>query len=300
MIGVHSALLFVSILYGISYVLIKDLLVTVPPGAWATLRVILSTVIFTLINWRVVKNEKWTMFHLKWFAILGFFGIVLNQVCFIEGLARTTAIHSAIINSTIPAMTLIFGVMLGTERWTPAKLAGVILSLIGILILVEAEKFQIQKETFVGDMLSIVNSASFSLYFALSAKVRGQINARIMTIGMFAVGVLGIGIYGGISMVEFPWVQLQASHWYTIAYLIVGTTILTYLLNNWALARAEGSLVAIYINVQPLIAAMMSHYMGREELTTRKVLAGLLVASGILILGLLPLLRKLLLRRSRA
>jgi len=45
-------------------------------------------------------------------ALYALFGVVINQSCFVEGLSRTTPIHSSIINTTIPVGTLTFAVLL--------------------------------------------------------------------------------------------------------------------------------------------------------------------------------------------
>ena len=46
------------------------------------------------------------------------------------------------------------------------------------------------------------------------------------------------------------------------AYTILGATVLTYVLNTWALRHTHSSNVALYINVQPLVAASLNCAMG--------------------------------------
>ena len=49
-------------------------------------------------------------------GIASFFGVVLNQVLFTEGIARTTPEHSAVINAGIPTWTMLVAVCAGQER----------------------------------------------------------------------------------------------------------------------------------------------------------------------------------------
>jgi drug/metabolite transporter (DMT)-like permease len=46
--------------------------------------------------------------------------------------------------------------------------------------------------------------------------------------------------------------------WIWLAFVVVFPTAGAYLLNNWALARADASVVALFIYLQPLIAALLA------------------------------------------
>ena len=56
------------------------------------------------------------------FAALALVGVVLNQVLFLLGVARTTAVHANILITMIPVFTLAVALVLGRERisarWT--------------------------------------------------------------------------------------------------------------------------------------------------------------------------------------
>jgi drug/metabolite transporter (DMT)-like permease len=67
-----------------------------------------------------------------------------------------------------------------------------------------------------------------------------------------------------------------------VVFIVIGPTILTYLLNVWALKRATPTVVAVYIYLQPLFTAAIAPLVLRGEgLTTRAALAGLLIFSGL-------------------
>jgi drug/metabolite transporter (DMT)-like permease len=65
-------------------------------------------------------------------------------------------------------------------------------------------------------------------------------------------------------------------------YIVVFPTILTYLLNLWALRRASSNLVAVYIYLQPLFAALVAPLvLPGESVTPRAALAGLAIFAGL-------------------
>ena len=76
--------------------------------------------------------------------------------------------------------------------------------------------------------------------------------------------------------------QTSGTVWLWVAYIVVFPTILTYLLNLWALKRVSSNLVAVYIYLQPLFAAAVAPLVLKgEHLTARATVAGLAIFSGL-------------------
>jgi drug/metabolite transporter (DMT)-like permease len=76
--------------------------------------------------------------------------------------------------------------------------------------------------------------------------------------------------------------SISGSVWLWVAYIVVFPTILTYLLNIWALKRVSSNLVAVFIYLQPLFAAAVAPlFLSGEELTSRAALAGLAIFAGL-------------------
>jgi drug/metabolite transporter (DMT)-like permease len=64
-------------------------------------------------------------------------------------------------------------------------------------------------------------------------------------------------------------------------YAVIPATVFTYCLNTWALRHTSGSQVALYINVQPLVAAAVNMATGAELPGSRFFGALALVAFGL-------------------
>src|SRR5262249_20570374 len=112
---VGAALVAVQLFFGVHYFTAKLALGYVPARAWATLRIVGAAV--ALAAWQLARRKgRPARGDLPRLALYAFFGIVLNQVLFAEGLARTTPSHSAILNSLIPVMTLGIAILAGKER----------------------------------------------------------------------------------------------------------------------------------------------------------------------------------------
>src|SRR3954447_9649717 len=94
-------------------------------------------------------------------AVHAFFGIFLNQLLFIAGLARTTATNAVVIGATIPVFTVGVAVVLRRERATRAKLLGLAVAFAGALVIVGGARFDAGGRLFLGNLLIMLNSLSF-------------------------------------------------------------------------------------------------------------------------------------------
>jgi len=58
-------------------------------------------------------------------------------------------------------------------------------------------------------------------------------------------------------------------------------TALGYLLWNWALERVEAPRLAVFVNIQPLVGALLGVLVLHETLTVYTVAGGLLILLGV-------------------
>ena len=66
-----------------------------------------------------------------------------------------------------------------------------------------------------------------------------------------------------------------------MAFVIVGTTFMTYLLNVYALKTLKASTIGAFIYLQPLIATIFAIIMGADRLTTIRIIAAVLIFTGV-------------------
>jgi drug/metabolite transporter (DMT)-like permease len=119
----YSLLFLMLLIWSLNYVIGKVALCEFPPLLLAALRTTISGVfILPFFLW----NHRGNMRQWKWceFAsllALGFFGVVLNQIFFVAGLAWTSVAHAAIVITLMPILVLLFAAYLGQERITRAN-----------------------------------------------------------------------------------------------------------------------------------------------------------------------------------
>lgn len=280
----HLAVLFVSLIYGANYTIAKDVMSEnhLQPVGFVWLRVSFALLVFWLLHHFLIK-EKIERKDLGLLALCGVFGVAINQTFFFAGLNFTTPINASLIMTTNPILVLLIAAAIGQERITLPKFIGIVLGMSGaILIITNGRGIVFTGDQALGNLLVLTNATSYGIYLILVKKLMVKYKALTVVKWVFFFGLLYITPVGLPQLFDVNWSGFPTGIWLSIAYVLIFTTILAYLLNAYALNTLQSTTVSIYIFLQPLFAAMVALSLGKESLTLIKVIAGVLILSGIL------------------
>ncbi len=210
-------------------------------------------------------------------------GLVFNQWLFVKGLSLTTAINSTLIGTSIPVATLLVGMILGTDRATWRRLAGIVLAGAGVLVLVGPKGAGFSAATRAGDLMIVANSLCYGAYIAVSKDLVRRYSALNVIAWIFIVGSVAAVPAGLVSLRQVPLSSISWSVWLAVGYIIILPTAGAYFLNAWALARVSPSTVAVYIYLQPLIAFALAPLILGEAIGWRAIVSSLLIFAGVLV-----------------
>ena len=272
-----------SAIYGVNHTIAKGLMpLYIEPFGFIFLRVTGAALLFWIISLFTPKEKIATS---DWPRIIGcaIFGMVLNMLFFFKGLSLSTPINSSVIITLSPVMVLILASILIKERITLLKTIGIIIGMAGALVLVifsKGENFNAPNIP-LGNVLFIVNAFSYGLYLILVKPLTKKYHAITLMKWLFLIAIfinLPITI-GEFTSVE--WSSLPFDAIWKMAFVVVGTTFMTYLLNIYALKQLSASTISSFIYLQPLIAISFAISVGADKLTLVKVIAAALVFIGV-------------------
>ncbi len=277
---VHLALAAVSVIFGSNYVVAKVVMDDVPPMALFAVRTAGASLCLYLLH-RIWIHESLQRRDLLPVAVYSFFGVVVNQILFLWGLERTTPTNAAILVCTIPAFTYGWAVLLRREPAVRIRLIGLAIAFLGVGYLIGIEEFDLSSELVQGNLFIVINSSSFGLYLVLTKPLVSRYRNPVTVLRWtFAFAMLAIPFsIPALSRLQAP--AFSPTILVAIGFMILFPTVLTYLLNNWALQRADASLVAVYIYLQPIVAASLSIAFLGEQLTLRMLPAVVAVFLGV-------------------
>jgi drug/metabolite transporter (DMT)-like permease len=297
---VHGVLILVSVLFGINFVAMKRILAAMPATDWAMVRVGMATLILVPLALSLAKVRKLPARRVMlWLLPAAILGVGANQLLFVMGLQKTTPAHSAVITATIPILTLLAAVAARQERLTRRGLLGIGLATLGALILLRADDLlrhgfaEADSAMIVGDLLTVANATGYAIYLVMMRRIGREVEAPIATAICFCYSTLFVLPFGtGAFRESSAEILLRADILPWAIYAIVGSTVLPYLLNVWALRHTHSSQVAVYISIQPVVATVLSILLGAPAPDARFYLAASLVLSGLFLQALLPKARR--------
>jgi drug/metabolite transporter (DMT)-like permease len=284
-------LLGVQILFGLHYLAGKTIVQTIPPRPWALIRASsagLLLLFFLLARRTPLPRGPGTF---RRFLGLGLIGVAINQWLFVEGLSRTTPGHSALINTSMPVLVVLIALVMGRERPTPVRLAGIAITMAGVLWLVAPGHLDWHAGEFRGDLLTTLNSLSYSLFLVVSKPVFEREKTLPAAALLLLCGALWLVPVGAPGLLTLDFGAIGARTWLLGAFIVLGPTVGAYALNTYALKRLDSSVVAFFIFLQPLIATTLSIARGYEKPTLRLFIAAAIVFTGVLVALRAPAVR---------
>ncbi len=279
---VHATLIAVQVAFATLSVVGRIVLRDVPPMAFAMIRLVGAGLAFALVSPRTFTRGAMPArdrLAIAGCAALGIFG---NQVLFLSGLARTTATNATVLVATIPVFTALASMLLRREPPRPRVLIGIGIAFGGIVYLVGLDAIDLGGAHLVGDLLVTLNAVAYSFYLVLVRDYTGKHGGLpVVTWGFFCGALFSLPL--GVPQLATAASAVPAETWGWVLYVVAIPTIFTYLANAWALRFATSSTVAIWIFIQPTIAALLAwRYLG-EEPSARLFVAALVIVTGITI-----------------
>ena len=277
------AALGATTIYGINHTIAKGVMPTyVKPFGFIFLRLFGASLLFWGISFFGPKEK---LERRDWGRLLvcAFFGMGINMLSFFKGLDLSTPINSAVLITITPILVVILSALFIKEKITLRRGMGVFLGLIGALalILFGAEIRQDATNIPLGNLLFIVNATSYGLYLILVKKLLEKYHPFTLMKWMFGIGFFITLPITYSEFTEIQWSHLPIEAIGAIAFVIIGTTFLTYLFNVFALTQLKASTVGVFMYLQPLIGIIFAIVAGKDHLTLVKFFAIVLVLIGV-------------------
>jgi drug/metabolite transporter (DMT)-like permease len=278
-VAVHLGLAVVQLLFGLWPVAGTAVMQELSPAALIGFRLAAGAPLLALFAGLFAERLPPPK-ELAWLALLAALGVSANQLLYAEGLHRAGPVNAAITILLIPPLTLVAALSFAGERPARARIVGVLVALGGAAILLRAERLDLADEKTLGNLMLVANSTVYALYIVLARPVIARLGALRTTAWVFVLGAIEALPLTGAAMAEAEWTRLPGWTWASLAFIVAGPTIGTYLLNAWALARAPSSLVGAYVYLQPVIATLAAWAILAIAPTSRA-----LVAAGVIVFG---------------
>lgn len=277
-------------IYGVNHTVAKALMPDyVGPFGLIFMRVFGAAILFWLIS-IFVKNQRIERKDFPRIFGSAVFGMVINMLLFFKGLSYSTPINSSVIVTISPIIVFVLSAFLIREKITWLKAIGAIVGLCGALLLVLFGK-QISYNAPnipLGNAFILVNATSYGIYLIMVRPLTKKYSAITLMKYLFLVAtIINLPICYS-EFVQVEWQSLPFDAYWRIAFVVLGTTFLTYLLNIYALKEISASTLGVFVYLQPVIAISYAIFAGVDQLNFLKILAAILVFLGVFMVSKNP------------
>jgi drug/metabolite transporter (DMT)-like permease len=281
-------LILCMIIWGTHYSIAKAALEVLPPFLFNALR--FSAGMAALYAVMKVSGESCALKRsaIPRLIFTSFLLHVIYQAFFINGLRYTTVANSVLINTIAPIGVVLVDVVLRRERGGWRLFSGMALAIGGVLTVVlsrYAGQIEIGNQmTLLGDVLTLIGIV---VWVAMTLSLRELMAGNPVMSVSFWLLVCGAILDTFIAIpdaLSFDWSLLTSEIGLAVLYsgmvaIAIGGTIF-----NLALKRIGASRTAIFVNLQPIVAAFVAIIFLGEPFTLWLVLG-----IGLVIIGMLRL-----------
>ena len=285
----HLACFIAYAIFGINIIVCKDLTSSrlISPVALFCIRSLGAGALFWMISCFLSKEkvEKKDYGKIMAASLLGFF---LTQMTFLIAIPDITPMDCSIVSSLSPIYTMFIAAYALKEPITLRKAGGVAISFLGIIYLIMNSVTSTGgavETSLTGILLMIANSLCFSLYLGLFKPVISKYSVITFMKWIFLFASAFSLPLAGRELFTFDYSQLSGIYLWELGFLIVCSTFITYFLIPLGQKRIRPTLVSMYSYIQPIIAILISIYVGMDSLSWQKVLAAMMVFGGVVLVN---------------
>jgi drug/metabolite transporter (DMT)-like permease len=270
-------------IYGLNHTIMKVIMPDyIGPYGLVLLRVISASILFGVLGLFYPTEKIDKQDYLRILTATAF-GMCLNMVFFIKGLSLSTPINSSVIITIMPIIVLLLSAVFLSEKITWLKLFGIIFGFAGAITLVlYGSAFTKNAPNIpLGNAMMLINAFSYGAYLVILKPITKKYKVITLMKWMFPFGVLMNLPFGTQELLAVQWLELPWDALWRIAYVLLFTTFLAYLLNMYALREVPPTTIGVLTYVQPIIAILYATFTGNDRMDEVKTLATLLVFLGV-------------------
>lgn len=267
-------------------ILIGKAINELPPFTIAFFRLVIAFLIVFPIAWRSAwKNKGLFLQYKKPFLLMTLSGVTFFNTFIYGSLQFTTTSNVAVLETIIPALTVVLSAILLKEKLITIQWMGVCISLFGALwVVMDGRIFQLASMDWnPGDGIMIGAIISWSVYSIMVKKYMHLFPSFAALLVM-----TGISIVVLLPIVAVEWFIVglpslfQTDLMLGLIYIGVFPSFIALILFNRAVGILGASRSSIFLNLLPVFTIIGAYFWLGEQITSMQITGALIVIAGVM------------------
>lgn len=278
----EAALIVNTLIWGATFVLVKQALRDVSPILFLALRFSLATLVLALLfrgSWSHPRNPRWSLTGGALAGLFLFGGYAFQTI----GLQYTTAPKSAFLTGLTAVMTPVLAAAVYRNRPRAREIGGVLIATGGMaLMTLSGATLAINR----GDLLTVCCAACYSAHILTLSRYSSKASFELLSTAQIGISaLLAWALYHGM---ETPHIEWTPGVWAAIVVTGVFATALAFTFQAWAQRYTTSTRTALIFMLEPVFAWITSYLLTGESLSGRAAVGAALILAGILVVELKP------------
>ncbi|MCL4447956.1 MAG: EamA family transporter [Thermoplasmatales archaeon] len=277
----YVELIATSIIWGVTYVLMKYSLSFLDPQQIAFSRFLIAALMFVPVLF--LTHEKYGRGELLTLVILALTGVLLYQLLFIWGEDGLTAANASFIVSFEPIFIVVLGISLKRDKISWTVSTGLILSTIGMVILLKPTALA-QSEV-VSAILVLLSALSWAIFTIVGKDLLEKHNPLNVTGYVTIIGLLMLlpfVNFGALALFSLTNIYL------IIALLFIGilATFAGYFLWFDGLKKVRPVTAGTTLYITPFVTVIFASMLISEPISIATIVGGSVILVGLAVTGI--------------
>ncbi|MBU1049725.1 DMT family transporter [Candidatus Bipolaricaulota bacterium] len=280
LVRVYGALISAMIIWGLSFLAIKDVIGTIPIFSLLFTRFLMATILLGVFgiarnSLRLPKRDLLTLAGLSLLSPVGYF---LFET---YGVLYTQPSHVSVIIATIPIAVYLIAFARKQERLTWRRSAGIVIAYMGILVIIGWGRNE-AGASLLGDLLVIGAVLCAAIRTTLIKDALRRVTPLQLTFYQFFFSLF---VFGPLALTEgVSWIgQVDALTLLELLFLGVLCSAVAFLFMHYALSHLSATQVAVSANLVPVITLIAEISILGAAITLPKTLGIAITLFGVLL-----------------
>lgn len=272
----YSELIAVSVIWGLTYTVLKYSLESLTPVEIAFFRFLIASVFFIPLIF--VFREHYSGREYLTLLALAVTGILMYQIFFIYGENGMSAGEASFIVSMEPIFITILSVTAREDRLTWLYLAGLAISTTGLVVLLQPNS--LTRLEIVSAILILIAAFSWGLYTVIARRILPIHNPLNVTAIVTFMGTALLFPIAGTGALK-ALLLLRDGPLIAVLFMGIFATFIGYILWFDGLKYVRPTVAGVTLYITPFITAITAVFMISEPLSPETIIGGILIIAGV-------------------
>ena len=285
----YPFLVLAPLLWAGNFVFGKPLLEALPPFGINLVRWVLACLVLVPLTLALEGRFPRPARH-QWptLVAMALTGVVLFNALVYLSLLYTTSTNAALINGTTPILTMVLAAAIGLDRLTGRRLAGALVSLVGVGWIVSRGSLGTLTDLSFnrGDLIMLVAALTWAIYTILLNRMRGALSPLATLTIVSVLAVPPLGVIGGYELMSSPIGAITPTVVVGLVYISVLASVAAFMAWSVGIKGIGAARGSIFLNLIPVFTAVIAVLTLGERIGLVQLIGGSLVIGGVTLASL--------------